>query len=133
MNTKSLNTRDERGAVGIKAIIALVIVGVFVYAGIQLIPLYWDHWNFEDEVTTNVQFAYVNYDREKVQEALTAAIYGMLDKIGAQYEKKNVRVKVDNNTKKITVEVWYSRTHNFPVFPPNPKPFYIKVENTPIS
>jgi len=133
MNTKSLNTRDERGAAGIKAIIALVIVGVCVYAGIQFIPLYWDHWNFEDDVTTKVQFAYVNYDRAKVQEALTQDISKMLDAMGAQYEKKNVRVQVDNNTRKITVEVWYSRTHNFPVFPPSPKPIYIKVENTPIS
>lgn len=133
MNIKSLNMRNERGAAGIKAIIAFVIVGVCIYAGIQLTPLYWDHWNFEDDVTTKVQFAYVNYDRDKVQEALTTTIYGMLDQMGAQYEKKNVRVQVDSSTRKITVEVWYSRTHNFPIFPPSPKPFYIKVENTPIS
>lgn len=123
--------RNEQGSAGVKAIIALAILGAFAYAGIQLIPLYWDHWNFEDDVTTKVQFAFVNYEREKVQEALTASVYGMLDAMGAQYEKKNVRIKIDNN-RKITVEVWYSRTHNLPFYPPNPKPFYIKVENTPI-
>lgn len=125
--------RNERGAAGIKAIIALIILGALAYIGIQLIPLYWDHWNFEDDVKSKVQFAYVNYDKNKVQEALTATIYSLLDEMGAQYEKKNVRVKVDQNTKKITVEIWYSRTHNLPIYPPNPKSFYIKEENTPIS
>ncbi|MDY0094687.1 MAG: hypothetical protein RBT80_18490 [Candidatus Vecturithrix sp.] len=133
MKRKCLNRLDEQGFAGIKAIIALVIVGICVYAGLQLIPIYWDHWNFKDEVTTKVQFAYVNHEREKVQEALAATIYSMLDKMGAQYEKKNVRVKVENSTRKITVEVWYSLPHNFPFYPPNPKPFYIKIENTPIT
>ena len=125
--------KNERGAAGIKAIIALIILGALAYIGIQLIPLYWDHWNFEDEVASEVQFAYVKHDKNKVQENLTATICSLLDAMGAQYEKKNVRVKVDQSTKKITVEVWYSRTHNLPVYPPSPKPFYIKVENTPIS
>lgn len=132
MKMNVLKKMDERGAAGIKAIIAFAIVGVFIYAGIQLIPLYWGHWNVEDEIETKVKFAYVNYDREKVQEALTTEIARLLDDIGAQYEKKNIRVKANPNTKEITVEVWYSQTHNMPVYPPNPLPFYIKYEHTPM-
>ena len=123
---------DERGSARIKAVIAFVILGAFVYAGIQLVPLYWDHWNVQDEIETKVKFAYVNYNMDKVQEALTTEIYRLLNDIGAQYEKKDVRVKADASTKRITVEVWYSRTHNMPVYPPNPLPFYIKYEHIPV-
>lgn len=132
MNMNVLKKMDERGSAGIKAVIAFLILGAFAYAGTQLVPLYWDHWNIQDEIETKVKFAFVNYDKEKVQQALTNEIDKLLNDVGAQYEKKNVRVKVNQSTKEITVEVWYSRTHNMPVYPPNPKQFYIKYEHKPV-
>ena len=122
---------NERGSAGMKALIALVILVVIVYAGFQLVPIYWDHWNFQDHLETRVQFAFVNYPNNPDKE-LADEIYRLLDDMGAQYQKKDVKVTVDPSKKKIIVEVWYWRSHNLPLYP-NPKAFYLKIENTPIS
>ena len=119
---------NERGAAGPKAVIALLILAAVIYTGIQLVPIYWDHWSFEDDVKTKVQFAFVNY-RDKRERRLTDDVIGMLDEMGADYEKKNVKIEVDEGAKKIKVEIWYTRSHKLPFYP-NPKQFYINLENT---
>ena len=57
---------NERGAGGPKLIIALAIVAAVVYAGIQLVPIYWDHWNFEDELKTQIRFLFVNVNQKRL-------------------------------------------------------------------
>jgi hypothetical protein len=125
--------RNERGAAGLKAIIAIVIFIAVIYVGIQLIPIYLAQYNFEDKVKGEVTLAFVNYPQD-TQKKLEGTIMGFLNDMGATYDKKNVRVKIggDSTGKKIVAEVWYSRTVNLPFFP-NPKQFYVKVENKPIE
>ena len=52
----------------------------------------------------------------------------MLDYMGAQYDREHIKVNVDENEEKITVEIWYSQSLNLPFFP-NPKQFYISVRS----
>ncbi len=122
--------RNDRGAAGIKAVIAFAIVGAAIFAAVQLVPIYWDHWDFEDSVNTEVQFAFVKYKGSDIQGLLESEFTRLLTKMGAEYEKKNIKVKVDK--KKIHVEIWYSRSHSLPFYPPNPKQFYINIENAPL-
>jgi hypothetical protein len=133
MKEKGFMIRNERGAAGLKAIIAIVILIAVIYTGIQLIPIYLAQYNFEDKVKGEITLAFVNYPQD-TQKKLESAIMGMLNDMGATYDKKNVRVKVggDQSAKKIVAEVWYSRTVDLPFFP-NPKQFYVKVENKPIE
>ena len=121
----------ERGTAGFKALIALLILAAIVYTGIQLVPIYWDHWNFEDEVKTELRFLFVNVQAKR-EEYLNNFVIGKLKEMGAEYKKENVRVKVDDSKKKAKVEIWYTRTHKLPFFP-NPKQFYINLENTTIE
>lgn len=118
--------KNERGAAGIKAAIAIAILGAVIYVGFVLIPIYWDHWDFEDKVKTGVQFAHVNWPRD-TKKNLEDHIIGLLSKMRAEYKTKDVKVKVEG--KKIDVEVWYARSHSLP-FLTNPLPFYVKVQNT---
>lgn len=123
---------NERGAAGPKIIVAVAIIAAVVYAGIQLVPIYWDHWNLEDEIKTQVRFLFVNVNRKR-EEYLEGFTEGKLKEIGAEYDKeKGVRIKLDNSKKKVKIEVWYSRRHKLPLYK-NPIQFYIKVENTPID
>jgi hypothetical protein len=131
MKTSMSVRLNERGAAGSKAIIAIIILGVFVYTAIQLVPIYWGHWNFQDSVDTRVQFAFVNYP-SKTKENLERDVFRLLDGMkNVQYEKKNVKIDVDGKKKKVVIEVWYSRKHDLPFYP-NPKEFYIRSENTPL-
>ena len=131
MKTSMSVRLNERGAAGTKALIAIIILGAFVYVAIQIVPIYWGHWNFQDSVDTRVQFAFVNYPR-KTKENLERDVFRLLDGMNAQYDKKNVKIDVDDKKKKVVIEVWYSRTHSLPFYP-NPKEFYIKSENTPLK
>ncbi len=123
---------NERGGAGASATVAIAVLAAFVFVVVQLAPIYWDHYNLEDEIKTKIQFAFVNYSSDEIKKNLTTEIEKSLDAIGADYKKKDIRVSVNNKRKKITVEVWYSRPHKVPFYPPNPKQFYIKLENTPI-
>jgi len=123
---------NERGAAGPKAIIAILILAAVIFAGVQLVPLFLDHWNLEDDLKTQVQFLFVNV-REKRKEHLTKWVAGELKEMGAKYDAKSgIKVEVDNGKKKVKVEVWYTRSHKLPIYP-NPKQFYIKRENTPLE
>lgn len=137
MRTRKIMTLNERGGTRLSAIIAIAILGALVYVCVQVIPILWANWNFEDAIKNKVQFAFINY--KDVKKELPQDIKKTLDKMGATYKDKDVKVEVEvdqeGNKKKIIVEVWYSRTHKLPSLPffQNPKPFYIRVENTPIS
>ena len=122
---------NERGSAGTSATIAIVLFAACVYVLFQLVPIFWDHWSLEDEIKTKIQFAFVNYPRDR-EKTLKAEIKKDLDDIGANYTEKDLKVDVDEKRKKIKVEVWYTRSHKVPFYPPNPKQFYIKLENTPI-
>jgi len=126
---QTLRTK-QRGAAPINLIIALVVVGAAVYAGSQIVPLYYYHWNLQDDVKQFVDFAFVNM-ADKPEKQLNAKFIQLLDEIHATYEKKNVKVNVDESSKKIVVEIWYTRSVKVPFFP-NPKQFYIRYENRPL-
>ncbi len=113
----------------IKAIIAFVVVGICIYGAVQLVPIYMDHWNFEDDIKEKVQFAFTTWGRD-IEKKLKASLIKSLDQMGAEYDKKEI--KITQRAKKITVDLWYSRSHNLPVLQ-NPKLFHIHVENTTLK
>jgi hypothetical protein len=120
--------RNEQGGAGPQSIIVLAILAVTIYAALQIFTVYDKHWTFEKHVKTLVQFAFVNLHGDRKQQIFDQII-DMLDDMGAQYEKKNIRVNVDEKEKTITVEVWYAQTVNVPFFP-NPKQFHVKIQRT---
>ncbi|PIE33459.1 hypothetical protein CSA56_11675 [candidate division KSB3 bacterium] len=122
---------NERGGAGVSAVLAIALLAACVFVLFQLVPIYWDHWSLEDEIKTKIQFAFVNYPRE-VKRHLTEEIKKELNEIEANYKEKDLKINVDERAKKIKIELWYTRSHNVPFYPPNPKQFYIKLENTPI-
>jgi len=127
----SNRANNQRGGANIGLIVAIAILGAVIFAAVQLGPIFYDHWNFEDDVQTTVKFAWVNYPRN-MKKALTDNVTSLLTKIGAEFDpKRSVKVVVDDKSKKIVVEVWYSRSHKLPFYP-NPKQFYIRIENTPL-
>jgi len=131
MRRRGIIAMNQRGGAGVSAVIAIAILGACVFVGWELVPIFWEHWNLEDDVKTKMQFAFVNY-RGDVKESLTKDIKDALNEMGAQFKEKDLKIKVDERSKKIRIEIWYSRTHKVPFYPPNPKQFYVKVENSPI-
>ena len=122
------NNKHVRGGTGIKTLIVLGVLGVAIYTGLQIFKVYDAYWTFEKDVETLVRFAFVNIPNDR-QQQIVHQITEMLDSIHAQYDMKNVKVTVDEEAQKITVDVWYAQIINVPLFP-NLKFFHVHIQST---
>ncbi len=125
-----ISRKNEQGSANVIVIILGLILAILIYVGIQLFPLYWDHWNFEDSVRTTMMSALVP-PYTNVAPQIRQTITTLLDNMRAQYEKEHIKVEVTSDNRKIHVEVWYSRSHHLPVYS-NPKRFYITADHASI-
>lgn len=129
MHALRVSRRNERGSTAV--IVAIVIVlAIIIFVAVQLFPLYWDHWNFEEALTATLKLELVP-PYEEVENTIRTNIINLLNDMGAQYEEDHIIVTVTPKNMRIRAEVWYSRPHHLPLYP-NPKQFYIKVEHTAI-
>jgi hypothetical protein len=134
MRQPSKLLKFQRGAAGPKAIVATLVLIALVYVGLQIIPMYYDHWTLQDKIKEDVDFAYVNLTGGEgtIQSKLNKLITSRLTAINAEFKKEQVKVTIPDGTKKITVEIWYTRTHKLPFYQ-NPKQFYYKYTSTTID
>ena len=115
----------ERGSAGVNAVIALIILGIAVYVGLTMVPIYSAHYKLEDNIKQDILFAQQRFKGEKLKEEFTAQVISYLDEMGAVYDKKNVRVDVNTGAGSVRVQLWYERPHKIPGFP---KQFQLTVE-----
>ncbi len=131
---REIRKMNERGGAGPGAIVGLIVLAIVVFVGIQLVPIYYDHWTFEDEFNNeklNIVFVNVT-DDAKVKDAVVQKVKTLLTEMeNAQFKDKDIKVTVDPAKKKIIVDVRYARPHKVP-FLQNPKSFHLHAENTPI-
>jgi hypothetical protein len=115
----------ERGAGGIGAIIALIILAIAVYVAVTIIPIYAAYYDLKDKIEQDILFASQRF-RGDLKQEITKQIISYLDGMkGVTYDKKNIRVEVHSPTKTISVQVWYTREHKIPGFP---KQFNVDVQ-----
>ena len=129
MQTLRKKIINERGGAGLSAIIAIAIVGACVFVGVQLIPVYWGHYNLEDDLKTLVEYAFVNYSGQDIKNVVLRETKKGLDELGADYKDKDVKIQFIPDRKKIIIDLVYTKTHKVP-FLTNPLPFDLHVENT---
>lgn len=110
----------------IRSIVAFIILGIVIYIGVQVVPIYMDHWNLEDEIKEKLQYAFVSGSGD-VEKRLKKEISTLLKDMGAIYEQKDVQVKREGS-RKLSVDIWYARSHKLPVLQ-NPKQFHLHLEN----
>ena len=119
--------KHEHGSAKVVVIIVLVVLAIGAYAGIQLFPLYWDHWNFEKTADSQT-VATLASARQNIEATVKQQLVQLLDAMGAQYQPEHVRATLSSDQKSMRVEVWYARSHRLPFYP-NPKQFYVKLEH----
>ena len=107
----------ERGSAGIKAIVAVILLGIAIYVGITMIPIYTAHYKLEDKIKEDILFAQQRFTGGKLEEEFKARVLSYLDEMGVTYDKKNVRVSVNSGARAIKVDLWYERQHKIPGFP----------------
>ena len=111
-------------------VIGVILLLIAGFAAIQLFPLYWDHWNLEKTIENEMLNRLVPPYKD-IEVGITQKIISVLNDIGALYEKEYIKVEVLPDNSRVSVEVWYSRSHHVPFYQ-NPKQFYIKLEHATI-
>lgn len=108
---------DERGAAGINAIIAVIILAIAIYVGVTMIPIYAAYYNLKDKINEDILFASQRFRGDLQKEMEKQVITYLNEMKGVTYDKKNIRVEVYSPTKTISVQFWYTREHKIPGFP----------------
>ncbi|MCP4399980.1 MAG: hypothetical protein GY801_22070 [bacterium] len=121
---------NRRGSATVFIVIGVVLLAIAAFAAMQLFPLYWDHWNFEDTVENEMLHGLVPPYTD-VEGTIAKKIVSLLKNIGADYKEEHIKVEVLPNNSKVFVEVWYTRSHHLPFYQ-NPKQFYLKSEHATI-
>jgi hypothetical protein len=128
MKGQRASLRNQRGAAPLKAIIAIAVLGVLIYWGIQIVPIYYDHYNLEDDIKQAVLIESSRLSTEESPKKIKDMVINGLKQIKAQFRETDVKVEIVGGNK-IVVDVNYWRQHNVPGFP---KQFHIHHESTPI-
>ena len=123
-----ISRRNEQGAAKVIVIILILLLAIAAYAVIQIAPLHWDHAKFEERVKESAISRLVPPFKD-VETTVRNDLAGLLDAMGATYEKDHIKVEVSEDNRTIHVEVWYSRKHSLPLYQ-NPKQFYTKFDHT---
>jgi hypothetical protein len=122
--------KNQHGSAKVIVIIVVILLAIAGYAAIQLAPIHWDHANFEKRVEESA-ISRLTPPFTNVENTVKNEIVGLLDGMGATYEKDHIKVEVSEDNRKIHVEVWYSRSHALPLYQ-NPKEFYTKFDHKSI-
>lgn len=133
MMNRQMLRMNERGSAGPGVIAGVVVLAIVIFLGVQLVPIYYDHWTMEDEFSNEkLNIIWVNIpDAKKVKEELNIKVKKLLNERHAQFKDKDVKITVMEDKKKIIIDVRYGRSHKVP-FLQNPKMFHLKKENRPL-
>jgi len=107
----------ERGAGGLKAIVWLAVLAAMVYAGVKVVPILVNEFEFQDAMQTTARFASVNRQTPEdirgalIKEAAKDDIQLKPDDIQVANEAGNVRISAAYS---VTVDLQvYQLTLNF--------------------
>jgi len=122
---------QKHGSALVKLLLLFGGIGILVLAGFQVVPiisLQREHQAFKEAVETRIQ-SLVKVSLPETQTTLTEEICAILDQMKADYEPHHIQVHIEENSPKLSIQIWYSKPHSSLIIS-NPKPFYVFLEKT---
>jgi len=110
-------------AIGALMVCGLTAAGFSVY---QLAVLNQEHDTFKSTIESEIQTISTLHIPD-TKTALTQHICAMLDDLGAQYEPHYVRIDIEKEQQRMSVQVWYQRPL-YDWLPQGRKMFYASIE-----
>ena len=105
---RCLYDSDGKGVVG--CLVSIVLIGITIFLGITLVPVYYSNFNLETDIKTEVSRAGAHYLDD---ETITRDILDMAKKSEIQIEKKNIKIR--RFAGQIFLEVYYTVPVDFGV------------------
>lgn len=85
-----MNRHLQRGAGRLKLVLSLLILGLFAYGCIKIVPAYVNDYQLEDAMKTEARFAAVNH---KSPEDVREAVFRKIRELEIPASREDIRVE----------------------------------------
>ncbi|HTT34236.1 MAG TPA: hypothetical protein VMH48_11585 [Methylomirabilota bacterium] len=93
--------RLERGEGRLKTVLVLVVVAIFVFAAIKIVPIYVNDYELSDSMQEQARFAVVNrYTEDQIREN----VYKKIIDLGIPAKKEDIKVIATNSVVRISLD-----------------------------
>ncbi len=103
----------ERGGSRLNLLITLVILGSMGYAGVKVIPIYVENYQFQDSIEAESRFALTGYPK-KGPDDVRSDIYKKAQELGLPVKSEDIRVTMNSGS--VEIDVDYSITFDLAVY-----------------
>ncbi len=100
---QSRETTKERGGSKRNLIITLLIVGSMVFAGIKVIPVYVDNYQFQDAIESESKFALAGYPKKSVDD-IRDDVWKKAQDLSIPAQREDIQVNVTNGSVSISLD-----------------------------
>jgi YbbR domain-containing protein len=96
-------TTKERGGSKWNLIITLLIVGSMVFAGIKVVPVYVDNYQFQDAIESESKFALTGYPKKSIDD-IRDDVWKKAQELSIPAQREDIQVNVTNGSVSISLD-----------------------------
>ncbi len=100
---RSRQTTKERGGSKRNLIITLLIVGSMVFAGVKIVPVYVDNYQFQDAIETESKFALTGYPKKSIDD-IRDDVWKKAQDLSIPAQREDIQVNVTNGSVSISLD-----------------------------
>ncbi|MGH9613538.1 MAG: hypothetical protein ACRD4P_10695 [Bryobacteraceae bacterium] len=100
---RSRETTKERGGSKGNLIITLLIMGSMVFAGVKLIPIYVDNYQFQDAIESESRFALTGYPKKSLDD-IRDDVWQKAQELSIPAQKEDIQVNVTSGSVSISLD-----------------------------
>ncbi len=100
---RSSQTMKERGGSKRNLIITLLIVGSMVFAGIKVVPVYVDNYQFQDAIESESRFALTGYPKKSTDD-IRDDVWKKAQELSIPAQRQDIQVNVANGSVSISLD-----------------------------
>lgn len=100
---QSRETTKDRGGSKRNLIITLLILGSMVFAGVKLIPIYIDNYQFQDAIESESRFALTGYPKKSTDD-IRDDVWKKAQELSIPAQREDIQVNVTNGSVSISLD-----------------------------
>ncbi|HEY6444602.1 MAG TPA: DUF4845 domain-containing protein [Candidatus Acidoferrales bacterium] len=100
---RSRQTTKERGGSKLNLLITLLIMGSMVFAGVKLIPVYVDNYQFQDAIESESRFALTGYPKKSTDD-IRDDVWKKAQELSIPAQREDIQVNVTNGSVSISLD-----------------------------
>lgn len=100
---RSRETTKEHGGSKLNLVITLLIMGSMVFAGIKVVPVYVDNYQFQDAIESESRFALTGYPKKSIDD-IRDDVWKKAQELSIPAQREDIQVNVTNGSVSISLD-----------------------------